>query len=96
LRRSSGFSHRPWHKNGSAPAKPPAAPLRPVTDGYFGIEIKDPYRYLENLDDPEVKTWLKTQSDYTRAVLTNLPGRTAQSRCVYQRFGVVQPAIVVG
>jgi prolyl oligopeptidase len=64
-------------QNGSAPAKPPAAPLRPVTDDYFGIEIKDPYRYLENLDDPEVKTWLKTQSDYTRAVLTNLPGRTA-------------------
>jgi prolyl oligopeptidase len=64
-------------QNGSAPAKPPAAPPRPVTDEYFGIEIKDPYRYRENLDNPDVESWLKTQSDYTHAVLTNLPGQTA-------------------
>lgn len=64
-------------QNGSAPAKPPTAPLRPVTDNYFGMEIKDPYRYMENLDDPEVKTWFKAENDYTRALLANLPGRTA-------------------
>jgi prolyl oligopeptidase len=30
---------------------------------------------MENLADPEVQTWIKAQSDYTRAVLASLPGR---------------------
>jgi prolyl oligopeptidase len=54
---------------------PPRASVRPVTDTYYGIKITDPYRYMENLDDPEVHSWIKAQNDYTRAVLANLPGR---------------------
>ena len=54
---------------------PPRAPVRPVTDTYYGIKITDPYRYMENLDDPEVQAWIKAQNDYTRSVLANLPGR---------------------
>src|ERR1700674_5937150 len=69
-------------QNGSAPAKPPAAPLRPVTDDYFGIAIKDPYRYLENLDDPDVKTWLKGHNDYTLAETKKLPSRPAAPPCI--------------
>ena len=30
---------------------PPVAPVRPVTDTYFGTPVVDPYRYLENLKD---------------------------------------------
>jgi len=30
---------------------------------------------MENLDDPEVQSWIKAQNDYTRAVLASLPGR---------------------
>jgi prolyl oligopeptidase len=56
---------------------PPVAPLRPVTDTYFGIQVVDNYRYMENLDDPEVQAWMKAQADYTRATLDRLPGRAA-------------------
>jgi prolyl oligopeptidase len=49
--------------------------VRPVTDVYYGIKVIDPYRYMENLDDPEVQSWFKAQNDYTRAVLASLPGR---------------------
>ncbi|HEX2792021.1 MAG TPA: prolyl oligopeptidase family serine peptidase [Steroidobacteraceae bacterium] len=56
---------------------PPAAPIRPVTDTYFGTEVVDNYRYLENLDDPEVQAWMKAQAEYTRAALERLPGRAA-------------------
>ena len=56
---------------------PPVAPLRPVTDTYFGTAVVDNYRYMENLDDPDVQAWMKAQADYTRATLDRLPGRAA-------------------
>src|SRR5690348_1708578 len=56
-------------------AKQPVAPVRPVTDDYYGTKIVDNYRYMENLKDPEVQAWMKGQNDYTRAVLANIPGR---------------------
>jgi prolyl oligopeptidase len=54
---------------------PPNAPVRPVTDTYYGIHVTDPYRYMENLADPEVQSWIKAENEYTRAVLVSLPGR---------------------
>jgi prolyl oligopeptidase len=59
----------------SPPASPPVAPVRPVTDDYYGSKVVDPYRYMENLKDPEVLAWFKAQDDYTRAVLARVPGR---------------------
>jgi prolyl oligopeptidase len=55
----------------------PVAPVRPVTDTYFGQAVTDPYRWLENLKSPEVQTWMKAQNVYTRAYLSRLPGRDA-------------------
>jgi Prolyl oligopeptidase, N-terminal beta-propeller domain len=59
----------------SFPASPPAAPVKPVTDDYFGTKVVDPYRYMENLKDPEVQAWFKAEDDYTRTVLAEIPGR---------------------
>jgi prolyl oligopeptidase len=56
---------------------PPVAPVRPVTDEYFGTKLTDPYRYMENLKDPEVARWFKDQDDYARSVLGRIPGRSA-------------------
>jgi len=36
---------------------PPVAPVRPVTTTYFGTAVTDDYRYMENLQDPEVRAW---------------------------------------
>jgi prolyl oligopeptidase len=60
----------------SALAAPPVAPVRAVIDDYYGTKVADPYRYMENLKDPEVAAWFKGQNDYSRAVLARLPGRT--------------------
>ncbi len=35
------------------PSRPPVAPLCPVTDDAFDAKIVDPYRYMQNLKDPE-------------------------------------------
>lgn len=59
----------------SHPTAPPVAPVRPVVDDYHGTKIADPYRYMENLQDPEVQAWFKAQNDYSRSVLAGIPGR---------------------
>ena len=56
---------------------PPLAPVRPVTDTYFGQKVVDPYRYLEDQKSPEVVAYMRGQADYTRAVLDSIPGRKA-------------------
>ncbi|MCC6323151.1 MAG: S9 family peptidase [Phycisphaerales bacterium] len=68
----------------TAPAQPPAAPKRPVTDTYHGVEVIDNYRWLEIPDDPEVKAWSDAQNAAARKVLDALPNRAAISARVEQ------------
>ncbi len=42
------------------------------SDDYFGTTVDDPYRWLENSDDPEVAAWLAAQAAETRARLDTL------------------------
>jgi len=53
----------------------PIAPVRPVTDTYFGTEVVDNYRYFENIKDAEVQSWMKAQAGFTQTTLSQLPGR---------------------
>jgi prolyl oligopeptidase len=59
----------------AAEKAPPAAPVREVTETYFGQTVVDPYRWMENTKDPELVAWLKAQDDLTRTVLAKIPGR---------------------
>jgi prolyl oligopeptidase len=77
----------------AAPAMPPVAPVRPVTNTYFGIRVTDPYRYMEDLKDPEVQRWMKAQADYTRAVLDRIPSHKALLADVV-KYDNSQPASV--
>ncbi len=45
------------------------------SDTYFGVNYKDPYRWLESIEQPEVETWFKQQADYTNSILNKLNGR---------------------
>jgi prolyl oligopeptidase len=68
-----------------AQTKPPVAPVRPVTDTYFGTTVTDPYRYLETIKDPEVAAYVKAETDYTSAVLKKIPGRDKLLKEIAQR-----------
>jgi prolyl oligopeptidase len=46
-----------------------------VVDKLHGVEVADPYRWLENADSAEVKEWVEKQNELTRSVLDKLPGR---------------------
>jgi prolyl oligopeptidase len=54
-------------------ATPPSTPAKPVTDTYHGVEVVDPYRWLENGSDPAVQAWSNAQNAYARGVLDALP-----------------------
>ena len=56
---------------------PPAAARKPVTDRYFGVEVVDDYRWLENGSDPAVRAWSEAQNAFARFVLDGLPNVAA-------------------
>jgi prolyl oligopeptidase len=58
-----------------APDHPPVAPVRPVTDDYFGTKVTDPYRWMENRTDPQFIKYMLDEGAYTRRVLEQIPGR---------------------
>jgi prolyl oligopeptidase len=62
----------------SGPKLTPAEPTRKetVTNTYFGTTVRDDYRWLEQLDDPEVKAWAAAQNARAENFLTALPGRS--------------------
>jgi prolyl oligopeptidase len=60
--------------------KPPVARRALVVDTTFGIRLEDPYRWMEEPDNPEFRTWLLEQGDYCRKRLDAMPGREAMVR----------------
>lgn len=53
----------------------PVAPVRPITEEHWGVKVTDPYRYMEDLKNPEVQSWIKGQADYTDSALAKIPIR---------------------
>ncbi|HOK23407.1 MAG TPA: prolyl oligopeptidase family serine peptidase [Candidatus Hydrothermia bacterium] len=45
-----------------------------VYDTLFGVEIVDPYRWLENVDEPEVKKWIEEQNNMAIRTLKSVNG----------------------
>ncbi len=62
-------------------------------DTYHGVEVADPYRWLEkSADDPEVAAWIEAEQAVTNAYLEALPGRERLKERYtqllnYERFG---------
>jgi prolyl oligopeptidase len=54
---------------------PPVAQVREVVEDFYGVRVSDPYRYFENLSDPEVRRWIDGQAKYAAEVLAGIPGR---------------------
>ena len=55
----------------------PQTPKRPVTDVYHGTKVVDPFRWLEDAKNAEVKKWTAAQNLHTRAFLDKLPDLAA-------------------
>ncbi len=55
--------------------KYPIAPSSPVSENYFGTEILDEYRNLENLKDSTVQNWFKEEGEFADDILSKISGR---------------------
>lgn len=56
---------------------PPPFAAGATTDTYWNVNVPDPYRALENVSDPNVQQWMRSQADATSAVLAKIPARNA-------------------
>ncbi len=56
------------------PEYPPTKKVN-VVEKLHGVEIIDPYRWLEDAKSDDTKEWTTKQNAYTRSVLDKLPGR---------------------
>ena len=54
---------------------PPPTQTEPITETLHGVEVTDPYRWLEDQNSPRTRAWLEEQTAYTRAYLDAVPGR---------------------
>jgi len=53
----------------------PATKTVDSSDTYFGVTYKDPYRWLENMKDPQVVSWFKQQANFSDSILNKISGR---------------------
>ena len=51
----------------------PDTPRGEQVDEYFGVRVADPYRWLEELDAPEVGAWVEAQNRISKPLLESLP-----------------------
>ncbi|MGD9265401.1 MAG: hypothetical protein PVJ71_06465, partial [Lysobacterales bacterium] len=68
-------------------ADAPATRREAVTDTYHGVEVADPYRWLEDWSSAEVKAWSAAQNEHARAYLDALPHREAIAKRVEAVIG---------
>lgn len=57
-------------------SKPPASRVDNVREVMHGVEITDPYRWLEDQNSAETRAWIDEQNKYTHSLLDGLPMRT--------------------
>src|ERR671918_1785045 len=55
--------------------KPPPSRVDDFREVIHGVEIIDPYRWLEEQDSPETRAWIDAQNKYTHSLLDGLPSR---------------------
>ncbi|RDI98745.1 S9 family peptidase [Dyella solisilvae] len=79
---------------------PPVARTVDVVDHPFGMNLPDPYRWMEGKDNAEFQAWLKAQGEYTRRQLDGLPGSASwrdRLQVISQKLALqVSPATAAG
>ena len=77
------------------PLKYPPAPREPVVDEYFGTRVADPYRWLEDVDSAQTRSWVAAENALSLPYLARLPEREAVRARIaalwnYERYDLPQ------
>jgi len=62
-----------------------------ASDTCFGKTYNDPYRWLEDLKDPNVTNWFKAQADLTDGVLAKQGARYVPGPAYGRYLGTPEP-----
>ena len=62
-------------------------------DDYHGVKVADPYRWLEDLDSVETRSWVEAENKLTFGYLESIPQRTAIKERLtklwnYEKYGI--------
>jgi len=71
----------------------PSARKADQVDDYHGVKVADPYRWLEDLDSEETRTWVEAENKLTFSFLSSIPARTSiKDRLTklwnYEKYGI--------
>lgn len=80
-----------WPREATVPGPPPTR-RDDVKETLHGVEIADPYRWLEDQQSPETRAWIDAQNAYTRSLLDAWPGRETLRR----RLGELMKVDTIG
>ncbi len=70
----------------------PDTPKKPVATEYNGLTVEDPYQWLENDEDSQVKAWSSAQNQRTRKYLDSLPDRAAIEKQLSDWYAKTSPS----
>ncbi|PYI74093.1 MAG: S9 family peptidase, partial [Verrucomicrobia bacterium] len=70
----------------------PQTPKKPVSTEYHGVTVEDPYQWLEEDNDPQVKAWSGAQNQRTRQYLDRLPDRAAIEKQLTEWYAKTSPS----
>jgi len=71
----------------------PVARKSDQIDDYHGVKVADPYRWLEDLDSEETRTWVEAENKLSFAFLEAIPARASIKERLtklwnYEKYGV--------
>ncbi len=80
-------------KSPGAPMEYPKARVSDVVETLHGVRVADPYRWMEDLDSPELKAWIEAENKLTFGYLAEIPAREAiRARLTqlwnHERYGI--------
>jgi prolyl oligopeptidase len=89
------MSATPWSTLASQ--GPPRARAGDHVATHHGVRVPDPYQWLESLDAPETREWVRAQDAFARTVVGSVPGREMLDARVRRaatvvRYSAPQPA----
>jgi prolyl oligopeptidase len=70
---------------------PPLAVVEPVRERLHGVEIADPYRWLEDQESPKTRRWLEEQAAYSAAYFATVPMRERVRSRVCELLSIPMP-----
>lgn len=73
---------------GPAALQPPETRRDETVETLHGREVRDPYRWLEDKDSQETRTWIESQTAYAQRVLAEAPAPEALRRRLEELYRV--------